>query len=748
MIDSPFIPRGHCYLWKPELIGLHLISDSLIAIAYYSIPCILIYFVYRRRDLPYPWVFLLFSAFIVACGTTHVMEVWTLWHPTYWLSGIIKALTSGISVFTAIRLVPLVPQALEIPSPAQLEMANQELEREVLERLRIEEMMRQQAEREQLLGRITQHIRQSLDLYEILNTTVEEVRRFLRTDRVVVYQFTPDWNGNIIAESVSAASFSILGQTIHDPCFESLWQEPYQQGRVSAIADVYTANIQPCHRDLLISLQVRANLALPVLYGESLWGLLIAHHCSEPRHWESWEVDLLRQLLIPLNIAIQQAQLHQQIQLLNSNLEQQVENQTNELRRALEFESLLKRITDKVRDSLDEGQILQTAVEELALGLGVECCDVRIYDADRTACTIRSEYTTQLPSCLGHNFSISEPPARDIHEQILQGITSQFCFTNGDLFRIGQAEFSAMTCPLMDDEGVLGSLWLFKPKQQDFNELELRVAQQVANQCAIAVRQARLYQTAQQQVIELERLNRLKDDFLSTVSHELRTPMSSIKLAIQMLEIQLRPLNLIDTPSSPVSRYFQILQNESQREINLINDLLDLARIDADVEPLALTTIDLREWLPHLAEPFELQARSQQQQLQLAISEALPAFTTDLAYLSRILSELLHNACKYTPAEGIITLSAWAEAGYLKLVVTNTGIEIPESELERIFDKFYRVPSLDPWRHGGTGLGLALAKKLVERLGGIIRAESANNQVEFIVEFPMDWLNFGPTVTV
>jgi signal transduction histidine kinase len=244
---------------------------------------------------------------------------------------------------------------------------------------------------------------------------------------------------------------------------------------------------------------------------------------------------------------------------------------------------------------------------------------------------------------------IQAKPARDIHEQILQGITSQFCFTNGDLFRIGQAEFSAMTCPLMDDEGVLGSLWLFKPKQQDFNELELRVAQQVANQCAIAVRQARLYQTAQQQVIELERLNRLKDDFLSTVSHELRTPMSSIKLAIQMLEIQLRPLNLIDTPYSPVSRYFQILQNESQREINLINDLLDLARIDADVEPLALTTIDLREWLPHLAEPFELQARRQQQQLQLAISEALPAFTTDLAYLSRILSELLHNACKYNP---------------------------------------------------------------------------------------------------
>ncbi|GAB4466129.1 MAG: hypothetical protein OHK0037_21500 [Elainellaceae cyanobacterium] len=651
-------------------------------------------------------------------------------------------------MFTAIRLVPLVPQVLEIPSPAQLEMANQELGREILERLRVEEMLRQQAEREHLLGSITQHIRQSLDLYEILNTTVEETRRFLRVDRVVVYRFTPDWNGSIIAESVSSDFFSILGQTINDPCFESLWQEPYQQGRISAIADIYTDNIQPCHRELLISLQVRANLVLPVLYADSLWGLLIAHHCSEPRHWETWEIDLLRQLMVPLNIAIQQAQLHQQVQLLNSNLEQQVQARTNELRRALEFESLLKRITDKVRDSLDEGQILQTAVEELSLGLGVNCCDVRIYNADRTACTIRSEYTTQLPSCLGHEFPILEPPSCDIHGQIFQGITSQLCLTNGDLFRVGQAEFSSMACPLMDDEGVLGSLWLFKPKQEDFNELEVQVAQQVANQCAIAVRQARLYQTAQQQVLELERLNRLKDDFLSTVSHELRTPMSSIKLAIQMLEIQLRPLNIIDTPSSPVSRYFQILQNESQREINLINDLLDLARLDADVEPLALTTIDLREWLPHLAEPFELQAHSYQQQLRLTLSEDLPVFTTDLAYLSRILTELLNNACKYTPAEGIITLAAWADAGYLNLAVTNTGIEIPESELGRIFDKFYRVPSLDPWRHGGTGLGLALVKKLVERLGGTIQASSFENQVSFTIEFPMNWLDFGAIVTV
>src|SRR5213080_519301 len=102
---GPFIPHGHCYLWKPGLVGLHIVSDSLIALAYYSIPIALIYFVRKRRDLPFDWIFLLFGAFIIACGTTHILEVWTLWHPNYWLSGLIKAITAAISLCTAVLLV-------------------------------------------------------------------------------------------------------------------------------------------------------------------------------------------------------------------------------------------------------------------------------------------------------------------------------------------------------------------------------------------------------------------------------------------------------------------------------------------------------------------------------------------------------------------------------------------------------------------------------------------------------------------
>ncbi|MDZ8104042.1 MAG: PAS domain S-box protein [Nostoc sp. DedQUE12a] len=145
-----FIPHGHCYLWKPGLVWLHLLSDVLTGLAYYSIPVMLIYFVRKRRDVPFDWIFLMFSTFIVACGTTHLMDVWTLWYPTYWVSGLIKAITAFVSVVTALELVPLIPQALALPSPAQLEAANCQLAKEIAERKRTEEILRESEQRWQL----------------------------------------------------------------------------------------------------------------------------------------------------------------------------------------------------------------------------------------------------------------------------------------------------------------------------------------------------------------------------------------------------------------------------------------------------------------------------------------------------------------------------------------------------------------------------------------------------------------------
>jgi signal transduction histidine kinase len=118
--SSGFMPHGYCYLWDPGLVGLHVVSDSLIALAYASIPITLVYFIVKRRDVPFNWIFVCFGIFILACGATHAMEVWTLWHASYWLSGGVKLVTAIVSTTTAILLVQLVPQALALPSAETL----------------------------------------------------------------------------------------------------------------------------------------------------------------------------------------------------------------------------------------------------------------------------------------------------------------------------------------------------------------------------------------------------------------------------------------------------------------------------------------------------------------------------------------------------------------------------------------------------------------------------------------------------
>ncbi|HVE12966.1 MAG TPA: ATP-binding protein [Elusimicrobiota bacterium] len=124
-----FMPHGHCYLWNRALIGLHVSSDALIALSYTSIPFTLAYFVRRRKDLPFSWMFVCFGAFIIACGATHYMEIWTLWHPDYWMSGVVKAITALVSIPTAYLLVKLIPRALSLPSHEQMLEVNRKLER-------------------------------------------------------------------------------------------------------------------------------------------------------------------------------------------------------------------------------------------------------------------------------------------------------------------------------------------------------------------------------------------------------------------------------------------------------------------------------------------------------------------------------------------------------------------------------------------------------------------------------------------
>jgi PAS domain S-box-containing protein len=178
MMSDLFIPHGHCYLWNTRLVGLHLLSDLTIAVAYYSIPLTLFYFVKQREDLPFNWIFTLFGAFIIFCGTTHLLEVWTLWHPVYWLSGTVKAMTAIVSAYTAIVLVRLIPQALKLPSPAQLEVANGKLQQQIRDRELAEAQIQQlNEELEARVAERTQELADSVlqasDLAERLSLAIE-----------------------------------------------------------------------------------------------------------------------------------------------------------------------------------------------------------------------------------------------------------------------------------------------------------------------------------------------------------------------------------------------------------------------------------------------------------------------------------------------------------------------------------------------------------------------------------------------
>ncbi|WP_448563894.1 PAS domain S-box protein [Trichothermofontia sp.] len=229
-----------------------------------------------------------------------------------------------------------------------------------------------QLQRERLIWSISQRIRQSLQLEAIFAATVEEVRAFLDTDRVLIYQFNPDWSGKIVAESVASGWVSMLGETIHDTCLSvQLCIQPYLRGAFQAIADLETAGLAPCYTELLARYQVRANLVIPILKpapnlpsvptalaqpdlnppaSDQLWGLLVAQHCAGVRPWLDSEIKLLQQLASQVAIALNQASLYGQAQ--------------RELEERRQAEAALRRSERRLRAIFEQAAV------------GIACCDL------------------------------------------------------------------------------------------------------------------------------------------------------------------------------------------------------------------------------------------------------------------------------------------------------------------------------------------------------------------------------------
>ncbi|MEH2235420.1 sensor histidine kinase [Nostoc sp.] len=595
-----------------------------------------------------------------------------------------------------------------------------------------EEAVGLQVEREQLLEAIAGRIHQSVELETILHQTTKQLRQFLNCDRVLIYRFQADGSGVIIAESSVAAGDPLLGKNITDPCFSGKHREHYGRGCIQVVEDIYAAGLHPCHIDFLASLQIRANLVVPIFKEQDMWGLLIAQHCHESRQWQQTETDLLKQLAAQIGIAVQQAELRQQLKDLKANLELQKQKHINQLQQVRNFEALVRRMTEQIRDSLDETQVLQTVTQELAELLNLDRCQIELYSNSETLVTITYEYSTNLPQCKGLTRQIAD--RLEVYQPLLQKQPLQFL----EIVPGWQPKLlvmSQMACPIFDTQGLLGNIWLTRPSQEAFDEFEIDLVQQVANECAIAIRQAQLYQQTQAQVKELEKRDRLKNQFLRNLSQELRTPITSISLAVQTLESVLAPEEILDIEIVP--QLLQILHNECARESKLINDLLTLTYLEAEPDPPTLIAIDLQSWLHPIVESFRDLTNCQRQQLNLSIDHALPPLETDITDMERIITELLNHVCKYTPAGESVTVSAHLIADVVELNISNSGLELTSNELSRIFEPFYHLSKHDPWKHSGTGLELALVQKMVKHLGGSIYVESGAGQTTFTLNFPI-----------
>ncbi|WP_271254639.1 PAS domain S-box protein [Pseudanabaena sp. Chao 1811] len=232
-----------------------------------------------------------------------------------------------------------------------------ELERLVEERTA---SLRIAAERERLVAEIADRIRVSLDLQEILDICVSEVRDFLQCDRVLVYQFQPDWSGIIIAESVAQGLSLSLGNHIQDSCFQEQTTNLYSDDQPIFLNNIYTAGYADCHVRLLEQYQVKANLVVPIRVSGQLWGLLIGHQCQEFRQWQTSDISLLRNISVQLAIAIQQSNAYQQLQELNQELEAKVQAQTQELLQVNSLQQAILNSTDYAIVSTDLNGIVKT----------------------------------------------------------------------------------------------------------------------------------------------------------------------------------------------------------------------------------------------------------------------------------------------------------------------------------------------------------------------------------------------------
>lgn len=294
-----YIPHGHCYLWHSSLVWLHVLSDLLMAIAYFSISFSLIYFIKQKKNVPFKGMFILFSLFIMSCGTTHLIEIWTLWYPVYWFSGLIKAITALISVLTAIELIPILPQAISLPSPQFLNQLNQKLSAEISEKEEAEISLKYQLALNKIITEI---------LTDFINLKTHEFPAKIEEVLKRISLFTEVDNSQITRWDAEKKSFSTIYEWVapgHQPLIEKSRNLAYLDykwcvdnllgGKVVTISSVIDSkHLTTIERQNLLAFDLKSIICIPLILETQVIGWISLASRTQTHVWQQSTIELLQ----------------------------------------------------------------------------------------------------------------------------------------------------------------------------------------------------------------------------------------------------------------------------------------------------------------------------------------------------------------------------------------------------------------------------------------------------------------------
>lgn len=536
---------------------------------------------------------------------------------------------------------------------------------DITERKRAQELLQQQAKQEKLLFSITQAIRQSLELNAILHTAVTEVKQTLQADRAAIYRFNPDWSQDFLVESVAPE-----GGKLVSPDIPKVWEDTYlqqtgggrfQNGKAFAVADIYKAGLQPCHIELLEQFQARAYAIAPIFSGQALWGLLAIYQNAAARDWQSWEIELLEQISTQLALAIQQSELYRQLQL--------------ELHERKQTQAILQESERRWRSLLDNVQLLVVGLDPTGAVNYVNPFFLKL-----TGCA--------EPEVLGQNWFETFVPVS--HRQQLQKDFSEILASNAHPYyqsfivtKLGEERFIAWNHTLLRDSAgsIIGTVSIGED---------------------ITVRQ---------------KIEQMKNEFIGIVSHELRTPLTAIRASLGLLKT-----GVYDKKPDKFKRMIEIALIDSERLVRLVNDILDLERLESGRAVLEKATCKAADLILQAVEGVRAIADRQHIALSVHLTDVEVSAASDA--IVQTLTNLLSNALKFSPPDTAIEVRVERQADRALFHVSDRGRGIPPDKLEAIFGRFQQVDASDSRDKGGTGLGLAICRSIIEQHGGLIWVES------------------------